>query len=131
MTRGIILGTYARRRRVSMLALVAALVVLATASTPSSVSAATESTISSDRGLYHSADAGPSYSAEVSTLTNDVGQTRGSAEEQLPLGIGLLAVGLLGLVYAAVLSTGRRTRPRATAMSRPDGENLDSARFGG
>lgn len=60
MTRGIIVGTYARLRSVWMLALVAALAVVAAASTATSASAATESTLSSDRGPYHSANAGPS-----------------------------------------------------------------------
>ena len=106
MTRGIIACTYTRRRSVLTLALLAALAVLTATCMANSASAATESKISSDRSLYQSANPGPS-SAEVSTLTNNVGQPSASAEGQLPLGIGLLAIGLLGLVYglAAIRST--------------------------
>ncbi len=115
MTRGIIAGTCTRRRTVSVLALLAALAVVAAAGMANSASAATQSKVSSDRWLYQSASAGPSSSAEVSTLTNNVGQPGGSAEGQLPLGIGLLAVGLLGLVcgLVALRSTRRRTIARA------------------
>ena len=102
MTRGIIARTYPLRRSVLTLAFVG---VLAAACMANSAFAG-ESKVGSDRALYQSANDGPA-SAEVSTLTNNVGQLRGSAEGQLPLGIGLLAVGLLGLVYgiAATLST--------------------------
>ena len=115
MTRGIIASRYTRRRSVSVLALPAALPVLTATCMASSASAATDSKISSDGSLYQAANPGPS-SVEVPTLNNNVGQTRESAEKQLPLGIGLLAVGLLGLVYglAAIVSARRRTPPSAT-----------------
>lgn len=118
MTRGIIAGTHIRWRSVCMLALLAAVAVVAAASTADSAAAATQTKISSDRRPYHSVNASPSSSAEVPTLTNDVGRSFGSAEGQLPLGIGLLAVGLLGLVYglAATLST-RPMRPVGAVLT--------------
>ena len=117
MTRGIIAGTHTRWRSVCMLGLLTAVAVVAAASTAASASAATESKISSDGRPYHSAHASPSSS--VSTLTNEVGQPLGSAEGQLLWGIGLLAVGLLGLVYgvAAALSTRRRMRPIGAVLT--------------
>ena len=108
MTRGIIARTYPLRRSVLTLALLA---VLTAACMANSASAATESKISADHSLYQSANHGPS-SAEIFTLTN-VGQPRGGAEGQLPLGIGLLAVGLLGLVYG--LAAIRKTSSPAPA----------------
>jgi hypothetical protein len=106
MTRGIIARTYTRRRGVLMLTLLAALAMLTATCMANSASAATDSKISSERSLYQSANADPPSSGEVSTLTNNV-EPRGSAERQLPLGIGLLAVGLVGLVYglAVIFST--------------------------
>ena len=115
MTRGILAGTYTRKRTVSVLALLAALAVVAAAGMASSASATTQSNASSERWLYQSANADPPSSAEASTLTNNVGQPGGSAEGQLPLGIGLLAIGLVGLVYGvvALLLPRRRTIARA------------------
>ena len=115
MTRRIVASTYTRRRIVSVLALLTALVVVAAAGMANSACATTQSNASSDRWLYQSATADPASSAEIFTLTNDVGQPGGSAERQLLLGIGLLAVGLLGLVYGvvALLLSRRRTAARA------------------
>lgn len=115
MTRSLIASTYCSRRTGAVLALLATLAVVAAAGMANSASATTQSNASSDRWLYQSANAGPSSSADVSTLTNDIGQPGGSAERQLALGIGLLAVGLLGLVYGlvALLLSRRRTTARA------------------
>lgn len=116
MTRGILAGTYARKRTVSVLALLAALAVVAVAGMANSAVATAQSKPSSDRWQSQSAYAATSSSAEVSTLTNNVRQPSSSAEGQLPLGIGLLAVGLLGLGYGvvALLVPRRPTIARAT-----------------
>jgi hypothetical protein len=42
------------------------------------------------------------------TLTNDVGQPPGGTEPQLALGIGLLAIGGLGLVIGLVIGLSKR-----------------------
>lgn len=61
-----------------------------------------------------SANAGyAASSAKSPTLTNDIGQPREGAEWQLPVGLGLLAAGLLGVVYG--LATIGSTRRRAIA----------------
>ena len=63
-----------------------------------------------------SADAGyVASSAKSPTLTNDIGRPGDGADWQLPIGIDLLAVGLLGLGFglAMVLSTRRRAIARA------------------
>ena len=117
MARGIIADTHTRRRSVCMLALLATLAVAAVASTAVSAAAAPQTEISS----YHAASAGPSSS--VSTLTNDVGQSAGGAEGQLLVGIGLLAAGLLGLIYglAATRSTAGRRAATTSDDSRSGG----------
>ena len=116
MTRGILAGTYARKRTVSVLALLAALAVVAAAGMANSAVATAQSKPSSDRWQYQSAYAATSSSAEVSTLTNNVRQPGSSAEGQLPLGIGLLAVGLLGLGYGVVALLVPRRPTIARAM---------------
>ena len=54
--------------------------------------------------------------AGLPTLTNDVGQPSGGTESQLPVGLGLLAVGLLGVGYGLWLlsATHRRRGPGET-----------------
>lgn len=100
MTRGIIAHTYTVRRSVLTLAL---LTVLTAACMANSASAATESKIGSERSPGQLANDGSS-SAAVFTLTSNNGQPRSSAEGQLPLGIALLAVGVLGLLYGVAAS---------------------------
>ncbi|HEV2786219.1 MAG TPA: hypothetical protein VGV67_07530, partial [Solirubrobacteraceae bacterium] len=58
--------------------------------------------------------------AQVPTLTNDVGQRGGGAERQLPLGIALLTLGLLGLVFgvAKMRPTPRASQPHAALRPR-------------
>lgn len=104
-----------RSRRISKLALLAVL-ALVVVSAPTATSAATASTNAPDRWLSEPADAGHvASSAEIPTLTNDIGQPDGGAEWQLPVGVGLLAAGQVGLVYGLTtrLASDRRPKPLA------------------
>lgn len=60
-------------------------------------------------------------SAKSPTLTNDIGRPSDGAEWQRPIGVGLLAVGLLGLVYGltAIRSTRRRRDRSCGAPTNP------------
>ena len=68
-----------------------------------------------------------SAAEHVPTLTNDVGQPAGGAESQLPLGIGLLAIGVLGIVLG--LAAGRvQRRARTQRLSgRPSAAPIQRA----
>ena len=67
-----------------------------------------------------------SAAEHVPTLTNDVGQPAGGAEQQLPLGLGLLTIGVLGLVIGLAAGRSQRRavtrglsrRPSAASMQR-------------
>lgn len=99
---------FAWSRGRATLALLAVLAAVGVGYSASAASAAPASQNGSDRALFTSDNAGQvAPSAEVPTLTNDVGQPGGGAGWQLYLGIGLLAVGLLALVYglAALFTT--------------------------
>ena len=82
------------------------LAVLATSGSGHAVTAALASPAnkaSADRSLSASVNAGyVAFSAKSPTLTSDIAQPSDGTEQQLPAGIGLLAVGLLGLVYGVV-----------------------------
>lgn len=107
-------STFTRGRIISTLALLA--VLAAAAAAP----AAPANKESADRSLSVSANAGYVASpAKSPTLTNHIGQPSGGAEWQLPVGIGLLALGLLGLGYglAAVLSMRRQQRPAGALLT--------------
>lgn len=91
---------FTRSRRISKLALLAVL-ALVVISAPTTTSAAPASTNMAHRWPSEPADASHvASSAQIPTLANNVGQPAGGAEWQLPVGAGLLATGLLGLVYA-------------------------------
>lgn len=67
-----------------------------------------------------SANAGyAASSAKSPTLTNDIGQPREGAPRQLSVGIGLLAAGLLGLVYGLATIVSTRRRAIADAVRAP------------
>lgn len=57
-----------------------------------------------------------SAAEHVPTLTDDVGQPPGGAEQQLALGIGLLTIGVLGLVVGLVIGLSQR-RARTPRLS--------------
>ena len=59
--------------------------------------------------------AGERAPAEVPTLTNDVGQPGDRAEQQLPLGVGLIGVGVLGLAIGLATLLATRREPAAPA----------------
>lgn len=106
---------FTRSRRISKLALLAVL-ALVVISAPTTTSAAPASTNTAHRWPSEPADASHvSSSAQIPTLTNNVGQPAGGADWQLPVGAGLLAAGLLGLVYALTtrLTSDRRPKPLA------------------
>ena len=112
-TRGVVAS-----RRVALLAVLAAVAV----GLPATALAAPLTDSSADRALSTSATANQfAASGEIPTLTNDVGQPSSGVGLQLPLGIGLLAVGLLGLVYglAAQLTTSGATSHDMTRLPRP------------
>lgn len=120
-------STFTRRRIISTHTLLAVLVsaasgyvttagAAATANTATAAAAAPANKLTADRSLSESANAGyVAFSAKSPTLTSDIGQPRVVAERQLPVGFGLLAGGLLGLVYGLVtlLLPRRRTIARA------------------
>src|SRR5688500_4906010 len=102
-------------RMISAFALLAVLVSVACAHAASPASAVPVNQPRADHSLAASATAGyVASSADSPTLTSDLRQPSGGAERQLPVGIGLLAVGLLGLVYSLVtLLLPRRQRSLA------------------
>lgn len=116
-------STFTRRRIISTHTLLAVLVsaasgyvttagAAATANTATAAAAAPANKLTADRSLSESANAGyVAFSAKSPTLTSDIGQPSDGTELQLAAGIALLAVGLLGLVYAVVaLLLARRQR---------------------
>lgn len=63
-------------------------------------------------------------SAEIPSLTNDVGRPEGHAGSQLPLGLGLLALGLVGLVCGLAATLTRRLGSRPASRSATVGYRL-------
>lgn len=110
-----------RSRGIAPVALLAVLAAIA-AVLPATALAAPSANSCSDRPLSTSATANHfATSREIPTLTNDVGQPSSGAGLQLPLGIGLVAVGLLGLVYGLTtqVTTSARDLTRHDARPRP------------
>lgn len=108
--------SFTRGRILSTFTLLAVLVSVAGSHAATAAAPAPANKPSAERSLSASADAGyVAFSANSPTLTSDIGQPSNIAERQLPVGIGLLAVGLVGLSYAlvALLLPRRRTVARA------------------
>lgn len=103
---------YTRGLSISTSVPLAALAPVAGGHAATAASAAPANKRSADRSLSASAKAGyVAFFAKSPTLTSDIGQPSDGTELQLAAGIGLLAVGLLGLVYAVVaLLLARRQR---------------------
>ena len=111
-----------RALSISALALLAVLAQVSGGYATTLASAASANTPRADSSLLESGIAGDvESSAKRPTLTNDIGQPSDGAEWQLPVGIGLLAVGLLGLLcgHAAIVSTRRRVLAHAVRAPTP------------
>jgi hypothetical protein len=95
--------------RLVLLAVLAALIVgvLIAVVSPAS-SAAAEVRLAASGQPGHVASPG-----RLPTLTNDVGQPGSGPESQLPLGIGLLGLGMLGLAFGMLRLTPQRHPNRA------------------
>ena len=66
-------------------------------------------------------------SADIPSLTNDVGRPEGHAGSQLPLGLGLLALGLVGLVCGLAATLTRRLGPRRASRLANVGYRLEKS----
>ena len=95
--------------RLVLLAVLAAMLVgvLIAAASPAS-SAAAEVRLAASGQPGHEASPG-----RVATLTNDVGQPSGGPESQLPIGVGLIGLGVLGLAFGMLRLTPQRHPNRA------------------
>ncbi len=116
-----------RALSISALALLAVLAPMAGGHSTTAAFAAPANNPSDDRSLSESTNVGfVASSTKSPTLTNDIDQPSDGANWQLPVGIGLLAVGLLGLLYglATIVSTRRRAiahAERAPSRGVPEG----------
>ena len=94
--------TITRRRDIPKLALLTALLTFAIGYLAIATLATTPAPASANSSVPALSEAGDgdhgAANAEIPTLTNNIAQPNGGAEPQLPIGIGLLAIGLLGLV---------------------------------
>lgn len=96
-------SSFTRALTASSLTLLAVLATAGSGHATTAALAAPANKASADRSLSASAIAGyAAYSVGSPTLTTDIGQPSDGAGRQLPVGIGLLAVGLLGVVYSVV-----------------------------
>ena len=101
--------------RLRTLALTAVLAAVAFGSPATSAGVATPASAGTEQRPSFSAHAGQTPSAgELPTLVNDVGRPASDSQPELTVGIGLLAIGLLGLV----LGVTARLAPRPVRLPR-------------